>query len=116
LALDAILGESSHTWPVKWGYLMMMPGVRGGAVRHAVETTGRENDWLLLLPLLWLGWEFVSATGSNLPEADWASIGSFFGLRGRSSIWGCSPCAGWRNPWPVWAGLAWDFAWRCGLP
>ena len=101
---DAILGESSYTWPVKWGYLLMMPVFAAGLFVIRWKPLPGKRTWLLLLPLLWLGWEFISATGSISPKltgpvlAHFSACVAFFYL-------GLFALRGVRNPWPVWAGL-----------
>jgi O-antigen ligase len=108
--LDAIFGNSSYSWRVKWGYLMTIPVFAFGLM--AIRWRPVRGTWrgLLLLPVVWLGWEFVSATASMSPELSGMVLAHFsvcvaffylgiFGLRGV------------RNPWPVWAGLGLALCW-----
>lgn len=116
--LDAIDAGSSYTWPVKWGYLMMIPVFLAGlfAIRwksnpgKPAGTPRRGVRILLLCPLLWLGWEFISATSTISPRltgptlAHFSACVAFFYL-------GFFALRGARNPWPVWAGLGLALCW-----
>src|SRR5580658_4020440 len=46
-------------WPPHWAVWLFVPVALAGL--FAVELRGRKFHWALLLPLVWLGWEFVSA-------------------------------------------------------
>jgi O-antigen ligase len=108
--LDAIFGSSNYTWQVKWGYLLMIPVFLTGLFAIRWRPFPRIKLWLLLLPLLWLGWEFVSATATISPNltkpvlAHFSACVAFFYL-------GLFALRGVRNPWPVWAGLALACCW-----
>jgi hypothetical protein len=69
---DAILGVNNYSWPVKWGYLLMIPVLLSGLFAIRWKPFPGKCRWLLFLPALWLGWECVDRSGA----------GSFFGLRG----------------------------------
>jgi O-antigen ligase len=66
--LDAIFGYQSYSWHVKWGYLMMIPLFLAGLFSIRWKPLPGKRRWLLLLPLLWLGWQFISATASIARE------------------------------------------------
>jgi hypothetical protein len=46
-------------WPVRWGYVVMI-GVAALAFRIWKRETGRPH-WLALLPLVWLGWQWMAS-------------------------------------------------------
>ena len=108
--LDAIFGSSSYSWQVKWGYLLMIPVFVAGLFAIRWKPFPGKWRWLLLLPMLWLGWEFVSATASISPKltgpvlAHFSACVAFFYL-------GFFALRGARNPWPVWAGLGSGLCW-----
>jgi O-antigen ligase len=107
--MDALLAGPSYTWPVKWGYLLVIPVLVAGlfAIRWKSLPVW---SWLLLCPLLWLGWEFISAAATISPSLTGPTLAhfsacvvffylGFFALRGA------------RNPWPVWTGLGLALCW-----
>jgi O-antigen ligase len=121
--LDAVFGSSNYTWHVKWGYLLMapvflagllairwkpFPSMRPGPISDAHRAPLQRR--FLLLPLLWLGWQFVSAAASGSPRltslvlAHFSACVAFFYL-------GFFALRGVRNPWPIWAGLALACCW-----
>ena len=108
--LDAIFGGSSYSWPVKWGYLLMIPVFVAGL--FAIRWTGLpgRGRWFLLLPVLWLGWQFVAATGSISPRLTGPVLGHFSACVGLFYL-GWFALRGVRNPWPVWAGLGLGLCW-----
>jgi hypothetical protein len=107
---DAIFGSKSYSWQVKWGYLMMIPVFLAGLFAIRWKAFPRKWPWLLCLPILWLGWECVSATASISPKltvlalAHFSACAAFFYL-------GLFALRGVRNPWPVWAGLGLGLCW-----
>lgn len=60
---DGIFELFFQPWPISWGYAFIAILVVGGIVVGKVEF---KKDWQtafgLLLPLLWLTWQFISAT------------------------------------------------------
>jgi hypothetical protein len=108
--LDAIIGYSSYSWQVKWGYLLMLPVFVAGLFAIRWKPFPGKWPWLLLLPVLWLGWEFISASASISPKltglvlAHFTACVAFFYL-------GLFALRGVRNPWPVWAGLGLALCW-----
>ena len=92
------------------------PGVCGGAVRHPLETaSGEDGAGSCSCPLLWLGWQFVSATGSISPKLTAAVVAHFSACVAFFYL-GFFALRGVRNPWPVWAGLGLAFVGSCILP
>jgi O-antigen ligase len=108
--LDAIFGISTYSWQSKWGYPLMVPVFVAGLFAIRWKPYAGKWPWLLLLPALWLGWEFVSATASISPKltrltlAHFSACVAFFYL-------GLFALRGARNPWPVWAGLGLALCW-----
>jgi O-antigen ligase len=95
---------------VKWGYLLMMPVFAAGLFAIRWKPFRGRWTWLVLLPLLWLVWEFISGTASISPKltrpvlAHFSACVAFFYL-------GLFALRGVRNPWPVWAGLGLALCW-----
>jgi len=108
--LDAIFGYNNYSWQDKWGYLLMVPVLAAGL--FAIRWKPFPGKWpgLLLLPLLWLGWESIAAAACNSPKlagpvmAHFSACVAFFYL-------GFFALRGVRNPWPVWAGLGLALCW-----
>lgn len=107
---DAILGVNNYSWPVKWGYLLMIPVLLSGLFAIRWKPFPGKCRWLLFLPALWLGWECVSATATISPKltgpvlAHFSACAAFFYL-------GLFALRGTPNPWPVWAGLGLGLCW-----
>ncbi len=95
-------------WPVKWGYLMMLPLVIVGLV--VAQWKMPTPKWVLLVPAVWLGWQFIAATQTVDPSLTgptvkhYSACVAFFYL-------GCFGLRGFRNPWPLWLGLILAFFW-----
>jgi len=54
-----------YAWPTRWAYWGLMPLLAIGAGLVFVNRLRWQGSrWLWILPLLWLGWQFVSATHS----------------------------------------------------
>lgn len=75
VAPEGVMEFLLQPWPVSWGYLMV------GVVALLVLKSGRFEwktpRWLLLLPLVWLAWQFVSSTRSVSPELSRATLWHF---------------------------------------
>jgi O-antigen ligase len=103
-----------YSWPPWWGTFMFVPVALAGL--FAIQWNRAECHWVLMLPLIWLGWEFISATQtinaalSKLTLAHFAVGVGFFYL-------GFFARKGMSNPWPLWAGMALALCWamRAGL-
>jgi O-antigen ligase len=102
--LDAIFGSSSYSWQVKWGYLLMIPVFVAGLFAIRWKPLPGKWRWLLFLPVLWLGWEFISATASISPRLTGPVLAHFSACVALFYL-GFFALRGARNPWPVWAGL-----------
>jgi hypothetical protein len=107
---DAIFGVDNYSWPVKWGYLLLIPVFLAGLFAMRWKRFPGKRRWFLLLPLVWLGWEFVSATGSISPNLSGVTLAQFSACAGFFYL-GLFALRGARNPWPVWAGLGLGLCW-----
>jgi O-antigen ligase len=96
------------SWKVKWGYLLMIPVFAAGL--FAMRWKPFPRKWPLVLPLLWLGWEFISATGTVSASLTGATLAHFFACVGFFYL-GLFALRGVRNPWPVWVGLSLALCW-----
>lgn len=114
-----ILGSDIHTpkaleelryqsWPIDWAYLGFIPLVLVGLFlgKWKKETP----KWALLLPLLWLAWQFVAATKTVDPHLTALTLKHFTA---------CIACfyLGWfalaevKNLSLLWAGIIIGFFW-----
>src|SRR5580704_11078420 len=55
-----------ESWPVKWGYWLLWPLIAVGLA--VVDWKKPKFKWQLALPLVWLLWQFVSATHTVNPD------------------------------------------------
>ncbi len=108
--LDAIFGYSNYSWQDKWGYLLMIPVFAAGLSAIRWKPLPAKGLWLLLLPVVWLGWQFISAAVNNFPEPSGAVLAHFSACVAFFYL-GFFALRGVRNPWPVWAGLGLALCW-----
>ena len=108
--LDVVFGTSSYSWQAKWGYPLMVPVFVAGLFAIRWKPYAGKWPWLLLLPALWLGWEFASATASVSPELTALTMAHFSACVALFYL-GLFALRGVRNPWPVWAGLGLALCW-----
>jgi hypothetical protein len=103
-----------ESWEVKWGYWLMLPLIAAGLV--AVGWRTLSFRWPLVLPLAWLGWQFIAATQSVSPSLTTLTLQHFSACVIFFYL-GAFALKGVRNPWPVWTGLALALCWimRSGL-
>jgi hypothetical protein len=78
-----LLDFLSDAWPPHWASWILVPLVLLG-VWFSFQSTGGgglklTSKWLWRLPLIWLGWQFVSATGSVDPDLSKATLWQFGG-------------------------------------
>jgi hypothetical protein len=105
-----------ESWPLKWGYWLMLPLIVSGLAAIRWQTLGRTRGSAslpgagLALPLAWLGWQFVSATQSVSPKLTSMTLEHFAACVVLFYL-GCFGLKGIRNPWPLWAGLALALCW-----
>jgi O-antigen ligase len=101
-------------WPPHWSAWLFVPVALTGL--WAVELNRTKIQWVLFLPLIWLGWEMVSATQTvslaltKLTIAHFVVCVSLFYL-------GFFARKGMSNPWPIWAGMGLALCWamRAGI-
>jgi hypothetical protein len=108
--LDAIFGYSNYSWQDKWGYLLMIPVLAAGLFAIRWKPLPAKWPWLLLLPLAWLGWQFVAAAAHDFPDPAGAVLAHFSACVAFFYL-GFFALRGVRNPWPVWAGLGLALCW-----
>jgi O-antigen ligase len=104
---DAMFG---YSWRVKWGYWLMIPVFAAGLFAIRRKPLPAKWPWLLVLPLLWLGWQFVAASGTVSPPLTRQTLAHFSACVGFFYL-GFFALRGIGNPWPVWAGLALALCW-----
>jgi hypothetical protein len=111
---DMASSFSEPTWPPHWGFWMFVPVALAGL--FAVEWNRVKLHWVLTLPLIWLGWEFVSATHSVSAALTKLTLAHFAVCVGLFYL-GFLTRKGMANPWPVWAGMGLALCWamRTGL-
>jgi O-antigen ligase len=101
-------------WPPHWSAWLFVPVALVGL--WAVELNRIKLHWILFLPLIWLGWEMLSATQTvslpltKLTMTHFVVCVSLFYL-------GFFARKGMLNPWPIWAGIGLALCWsmRAGL-
>src|SRR6266704_340595 len=67
-------------WPTRWAIWIFLPlALIGGAMVFAKRLSWHRPQWLWLLPLLWFGWQLVSATKTWDTSLTAATLWQFFG-------------------------------------
>ena len=101
--LDELLINS---WPIAWGYALLaiifIVGCKFWRWRTPVPM------WLLVVPLVWLGWQFVSAMQTVDRALTVATLPHFVACVGAFSI-GLFALARVTRLGPFWLGLVLDF-------
>jgi O-antigen ligase len=102
------------SWPPHWGAWLFAPVAAAGL--FAIQWKGVKWHWALALPLVWLGWEFVSATQTASPVLTGLTLAHFAVCVGLFYL-GFFARKGMANPWPVWAGMGLGMCWamRAGV-
>ncbi len=69
-----------QAWPTHWANWILLPlvGLGAGLILQA-KISWRQSQWLWLLPLIWLGWQFLSATQTCDADLTHASLWQFSG-------------------------------------
>jgi O-antigen ligase len=103
-----------ESWQIKWGYRFMLPLIMAGLA--AIHWKTLSFKWPLVLPLAWLGWQFISATQSVSPKLTHLTLEHFSACVVLFYL-GCFGLKDVRNPWPLWAAVALALCWimRMGL-
>jgi len=111
--MEAIIFEN-QSWPPHWGFWLFVSVALAGV--FAIEWNRTKLHWVLALPLIWLGWEFVSATQTVSPALTKVTLTHFTECVGLFYL-GFFARKGMSNPWPIWLGmgLALCVAMRTGL-
>jgi hypothetical protein len=90
-------------WPPHWGTWLFVPVALAGLL--AIEWNQTKLHWALLLPLIWLGWEFMFPPQQTVsPAADEIDLTHFIVCVSLFYL-GFFAGKGMSNPWPVWAGM-----------
>ena len=67
-------------WPTHWANWIFLPlAIVGVILSIAKKSRWPQTKWLWLLPLLWLGWQFLSATQTVDATLTSATLWQFFG-------------------------------------
>jgi O-antigen ligase len=101
-------------WPPHWGAWLFVPVALAGL--FAIEFDRVKLHWALVLPLLWLGWEFVSAAQTVSPVLTKMTLTQFTICVSLFYL-GVFARKGMSNPWPIWAGMGLALCWamRAGM-
>ena len=76
-SLSELLNES---WPLRWAHWVLLPLVTLGAwLVFQEKVSWSQSKWLWLLPIAWLGWQFVSATQTVDADLTAATLWQFSG-------------------------------------
>jgi O-antigen ligase len=102
------------SWPPHWGLRLFVPVALAGL--FAIELNHAKLRWALTWPLVWLGWEFVSATQTESPALTSLTLTHFFICTSLFYL-GFFARKGMSNPWPIWAGMGLALCWamRAGM-
>jgi hypothetical protein len=86
---DSLSQYWSDAWPTHWAYWIFLPLVAIGGIlivslpaataRQVVEGQRRWLRWLFILPLLWFGWQMISATQTVDADLTATTLWQFFG-------------------------------------
>jgi hypothetical protein len=96
------------SWKIKWGYVLFLPVLLAGVL--ACRWRPLPRRWPLVLPILWLGWQFLSATDSIAPRLSWPTL-THFAVCVALFYLGFFALRGVENPWPIWVGLSLALCW-----
>ena len=101
-------------WPPHWAACLFVPLAIAGLL--AIEWNRLNFHWVLTLPIIWLGWEFISASQSVSPALTKLTLTHFVVCVGLFYL-GFFARKGMANPWPVWAGMGLALCWamRAGI-
>jgi hypothetical protein len=101
-------------WPPHWSAWLFVPVALTGL--WAVKLNGTKLHWSFFLPLIWLGWELVSATQTVNLALTRLTITHFVVCVGLFYL-GFFTKKGMPNPWPIWAGMGLALCWamRVGM-
>ncbi len=70
----------NEPWPLHWANWILLPlAIVGAALVFQKKISWSPSKWLWLLPLAWLGWQFVSATQSVDADLTMATLWQFSG-------------------------------------
>jgi hypothetical protein len=101
-------------WPPHWGAWLFLPVALAGL--WAIEWGGKKFSWVMFLPLIWFGWELISATETTSLSLTKLTI-THFAVCVSLFYLGLFARKGMSNPWPIWVGMSLALCWamRAGL-
>jgi len=101
-------------WPPLWGAWLFLPVAIAGLWPLQLDRT--KLHWILFLPLIWFGWQLISATQTVSLPLTKLTITHFALCLGLFYL-GFFARKGMSNPWPIWAGMALAICWamRAGM-
>ena len=106
---------ANESWPPHWGFGLFLPFALAGL--FAIAWNRVKLRVALVLPLIWLGWEFVAATQTVSPALTKLTLSAHFVICVGLFYLGFFARKGMSNPWPLWAGIGLALCWsmRIGL-
>ncbi|HEY5345650.1 MAG TPA: O-antigen ligase family protein [Verrucomicrobiae bacterium] len=70
----------NEPWPLHWANWVLLPLAAIGAILvFQKRISWIQTKWLWLLPIIWLGWQFISATQTVDADLTAATLWQFFG-------------------------------------
>jgi O-antigen ligase len=102
------------SWPSRWGTLLLLPLL--AMAISAIPWQRLKLRWYLLLPAIWLGWQFVSAT-QTVSQSLTAETLTHFTICIFLFYLGYFALDGNPNPWLIWTGIGLALCWtlRAGM-
>jgi O-antigen ligase len=102
------------SWPPRWGGWFFVPLAVAGL--FTIDWKRLRMSWVLALPLLWLGWQFIAAAHSVQPALTALTLKHFVVCVSLFYL-GRFATKGMSNPWPLWVGMGLALCWvmRMGL-
>ena len=97
-----------ESWPSKWGFWLSIPVVVAGLL--AIPWNRLKFHWILALPGLWLGWEFIASAQSVSPDLT-AQTMAHFTVCVTLFYLGYFALQGTSRTWPIWTGIALALCW-----
>jgi hypothetical protein len=101
-------------WPPHWGAWLSLPVALTGL--WALQGGRANTRWVVFLPLIWFGWELISASRTINRELTELTMTHFAVCVGLFYL-GLFARKGMDNPWPIWAGMGLALCWamRTGM-
>jgi hypothetical protein len=108
---DSLRELVAFAWPIHWAYWLLVPlAVAGAAIAALCRPRWRGSPWLWILPVIWFGWQIVSAARTVdhqlSREALWNFVGCLAAYFGAALLYGQRAALRW-----LLIGLLAGFAW-----